>query len=337
MTRKERVTRALRHERTDFVPFAVDFTHQAHERMVQYTGDPGFEERTESHIAGMQYWGWPSETAPGTERFRDAFGVVWNRNGVDKDIGVIDDLVIPEPEAGLCDYRLPSVDEPRLRADVEATLARAGDRFVGAGIGFSLFERAWSLHGMENVLMAMVAEPAFLDELLDAIVDHDLAVLDVLCGYPLDFVYFGDDWGQQHGTIMGPANWRRFLKPRLARLYERAKRDGFFVVQHSCGDIRELFPDLIDIGLDCYQTFQPEIYDIAVVKREYGADLSFWGGISTQRLLPYATPDEVKRETRRIIGIMGKGGGYIAAPTHAVPGDVPPENVLAMLEAFQDQ
>ena len=82
---------------------------------------------------------------------------------------------------------------------------------------------------------------------------------------------------------------------------------------------------------------QPEFYDIEHVKREFGNDLSFWGGISTQRLLPYGTPDEVRRETARIMRVMGKGGGYIAAPTHAVPGDVPPENILAMFDVFQNQ
>ena len=335
MDRKMRVTRALRHEATDFVPYSVGFTHQEHERMANHTGDPDFLTKIGSHIAGTQYWGWPTETSPGTERFQDAFGVVWNRSGVDKDIGMIDTFVLPEPD--MESYRMPPVDEGRLRAEVEQMLSTAADCFVGAGIGFSVFERAWSLHGMENVLMDMLVEPAFLDELLDAILEHDLKVLDVICAYPLDYIYFGDDWGQQRGTIMGPNNWRRFIKPRMKILYERAKRDGFFVVQHSCGDIHELFPDLIEVGLDCYQTFQPEIYDIEQVKKEYGTDLSFWGGISTQRLLPYATPEEVRRETARIMRIMGKGGGYIAAPTHSVPGDVPPANILAMVEVFQNQ
>lgn len=84
-------------------------------------------------------------------------------------------------------------------------------------------------------------------------------------------------------------------------------------------------------------TFQPEIYDIEKIKEEFGKDLTFWGGISTQRLLPYATPEEVKKETARIMRIMSKNGGYIAAPTHAVPFDVPAENIIAMFEVFQNQ
>ena len=91
------------------------------------------------------------------------------------------------------------------------------------------------------------------------------------------------------------------------------------------------------MGLDCYQTFQPEIYDIQQVKSTLGQRLSFWGGISTQRLLPFAEPDVVQKETARILNILGKNGGYIAAPTHAVPGDVPPENIMAMLEVFAHQ
>jgi uroporphyrinogen decarboxylase len=120
-------------------------------------------------------------------------------------------------------------------------------------------------------------------------------------------------------------------------MYAAVKSKGKFVIQHSCGDVSDIYPDLIDIGLDCYQTFQPEIYDIAAIKREYGGDLSFWGGVSTQRLLPFATPDGVRDKTVEIMRIMGKGGGFIASPTHAIPGDVPPENVEAMIDVFQNQ
>jgi uroporphyrinogen decarboxylase len=164
-----------------------------------------------------------------------------------------------------------------------------------------------------------------------------LKIIDIANEYPFDGFYFGDDWGQQKGLIMGPALWREFIKPRMKRMYERAKLNDKYIFQHSCGDIHEIFSDVIEIGLDCYQTFQPEIYNIEKVKNEYGKDLTFWGGISTQQLLPYATSDDVKKETIRIMRIMGKGGGYIAAPTHAVPGDVPPENILAMFEVFKNQ
>ena len=108
-------------------------------------------------------------------------------------------------------------------------------------------------------------------------------------------------------------------------------------VQHSCGDCHEIFPDLIEIGLDCYQTFQPEIYDIEKMKDLYGGKLAFWGGVSTQQCLPYASPDGVRAEAVRIMKALRRDGGLIIAPTHALPFDVPPENILALLDVFRNQ
>jgi len=131
--------------------------------------------------------------------------------------------------------------------------------------------------------------------------------------------------------------WLEFFKPRFTALFERVKGAGKYVILHTCGNNEEILVDLIEMGLDCYQTFQPEVYDIERIKKEYGKDLSFWGGISTQVLLPYGTPEEVEKETIRTMRMLGKNGGYIAAPTHSIPGGVPVENILAMLKVFDNQ
>jgi len=110
-----------------------------------------------------------------------------------------------------------------------------------------------------------------------------------------------------------------------------------YVCQHSCGDISEIFPDLIELGLDAYNTFQPEIYDVVQMKKMYGDKITFYGGISTQRLLSNATPDEVKNAMRRLMEILGENGGYIVAPTHAMANDIPTENILAFLEVVKNQ
>ena len=335
MTRKERVIMALSHKEPDIVPFHAEFTIPELEKMIRYTGDPEFESKTGGHLHSTQYWGWPTELPERKGYFKDEFGVTWNRSGADKDIGVVDRYIIPAPDIRL--WKEPALDVGRLRSEYQEVIDTKGDRFAFAGIGFSLFERIWSLCGMENVLIYMVEEPEFVHALLDAICEFNLKIIDIASEYPFDGFYFGDDWGQQKGLIMGPAHWREYIKPRVKEMYARAKKDGRFVIAHSCGYIHELYPDLIDIGLDCHQTFQPEIYDIEGVKREFGDYLAFWGGISTQRLLPYATPEKVKEETARIMRIMGKNGGYIASPTHSVPADVPPENILAMLDVFQNQ
>jgi uroporphyrinogen decarboxylase len=335
MTRRERVIAAVNHKETDFIPYHIDFTKQEHDRVAAFINDPGFEEKIGSHISQAYYDGYLTEIAPGTEFWKDDYGVIWNRNGADKDIGVIDGLLIEEPDMKL--YKFPPIKEASLRKDYEDLCSSQDDTFKFATIGFSMFERAWTLRGMENFLVDMITEPEFADELLDEILAYNLKIIDIALEYGIDGFHFGDDWGQQKGLIMGPGYWKRFIKPRMAKMYERVKSKGKIVSQHSCGDISEIFPDLIDIGLDVYQTFQPEIYDIEKVKKEYGNHLTFWGGISTQRLLPFATPDEVKQRTKEIMKIMGRNGGYIAAPTHSVPGDIPPENIIALIEAFKGQ
>lgn len=337
MTRRERVHRALRHEPTDFIPYQVDFTQQEHERVAAFLGDDGFEGKIGGHIERANFSG---PVGPQTERpgfFRDDFGVVWNKTGVDRDIGMMDELLLKEPR--LSGYRFPELDEQQAQARFLALVNNGQDTFKIGRLSMALFERAWSLRGMENLLCDMLLEPAFVDELLERITDYTLRIIDIGLSYPqIDGFYFGDDWGQQTpGLIMGRDKWRRFLKPHLARMYGRIKSKGRVVIQHSCGNILELYPDLIQIGLDVHNTFQPEIYDLEAVKREFGRDLSWWGGISTQRLLPFATPEVVRGETVRVMRIVGAGGGYIAAPTHYIPGDVPAENVMAMLEVFQHQ
>ncbi|WP_312641323.1 uroporphyrinogen decarboxylase family protein [Hydrogenoanaerobacterium sp.] len=335
MTKREAVIETLNHRGHELIPYHLDFTQQALEQLIAHTGDPKIEEKLGAYLNYIQYWGWPTEQPDNPGHFKDEFGVVWNRTGADRDIGVVDQPQIEDLED--YHYEFPQFDEKRLRAEYEALVANKGDRFTMAGFGFCMFERSWSLMGMENVLMSMVACPDELDDLFDRICDYYMPMLDIALEYDIDGVYFGDDWGQQHGLIMGPEHWRHFIKPRMARLYDKVKSKGKFVMQHSCGDCHEIFPDLIEIGLDCYQTFQPEVYDIAKMKEMYGDKLSFWGGVSTQQCLPYATPEAVKAETIRVMKTLRKDGGLIIAPTHALAFDVPPENILAMVDVFQHQ
>lgn len=336
MTRKERVLKALNHQETDFIPYFVEFTEQEADNMAAFLKIKNYEEDWGLHLHYIQYWGWPTERADKPEHFVDDFGVEWNRSGADKDIGMVDHPMFPDVDEEI-EYKFPQVDESRLRGEYENLVASKGDKFCMAGFGFSMFERSWSLMGMESVLMRMLVDPESLEKLYDDICEYNLKLIEIALEYDIDGVYFGDDWGQQKGMIMGPDHWRHFIKPRMKRMYDRVHSKGKYVFQHSCGDCSEILGDLIEIGLNCYQTFQPEIYDIEAIKKQYGDKLTFWGGISTQQLLVQAEPEKVQEETARIMKIMGEGGGYIAAPTHAVAFDVPPENIMAMLEVFQNQ
>jgi uroporphyrinogen decarboxylase len=189
---------------------------------------------------------------------------------------------------------------------------------------------------MENLLVDFHEHPEFVDELLGAIADYNVAQVREALRYDLDAVYFGDDWGQQRGLQMGPNLWRRFILPVLRRMYGVVRQAGKLVMIHSCGDVDELFDDLISAGLNCFNPFQPEVMDVWSLLPRYRGRLAFHGGLSTQRVLPFGTVEEVQAETRRLLD-LGREGGYIFAPAHDVEGDVPLENMLAFIEILQAQ
>jgi uroporphyrinogen decarboxylase len=331
ITPRERVLTALAHQQPDAAPWQIDLTSDARSNLAAYLGDPEFLPKLGNHLAGCED-GYFIEIRPGF--WQDRYGIVWNRT-IDHDIGNVEEYLLPEPT--LAHYRFPKPDLERNAQKYQTMIANNPTKFRFAGVGFSMFERAWTLRGMENLLTDMILSPSFVDDLLDKILEYNLQVIDHLLQFDVDCVRFGDDWGQQNGLIMGPRLWRRFIKPRVAAMYARAKTAGKYVMQHSCGAVQELFPDLIDMGLDIFNTFQPEVMDVEFCKREYGHHLTFYGGISTQQVLPRVGPEEVKRVVRYMIDTIGQDGGYIVAPTHAIPRDVPPESIMAFVQVVQGQ
>lgn len=334
MTPRERVHRALQFGQTDIVPYQVNLTSGAARRLAEFYGNPDFAPAIGNHLATLSH----RLTAPWVEvepgHLRDEWGVIWNRT-VDKDIGVVANQVLPEPT--LRGFRTPAPVSQALLDAYPKFVERNRDRFRIASLGFALFERAWSLRGMDQLLVDMLESPDFVHELFDHITEFNLSQLDLALEQDIDGVQFGDDWGSQGGLIMGPRLWREFIKPRIAVMYGRVRAAGKYVMIHCCGDVREILPDLVEVGLDVFNPFQPEVMDVFETKRLYYGRLSFYGGISVQHLLPHGAPEEVRRETRKLLAELGRGGGYIASPSHAVPADVPPENIAAMVEVLNDQ
>lgn len=134
--------------------------------------------------------------------------------------------------------------------------------------------------------------------LLDAIADYNIAQVKKALEYDIDAVYFGDDLGQQHGLLMGYEIWKEFIYPRIQRMYATVRKAGKTVFIHSCGDVDELFDDLVEIGVGIFNPFQPEVMYVAALLESYHGRLSFWGGISTQQTMPYGTPEDDRREVR---------------------------------------
>ncbi len=334
MTPKERVARAVSHQETDYVPYSLGFGPELRRRLVAFTGDDGFDRDLVRHFAYVGI-GYP-ETGERVDdsHYTDAFGVIWEE-AVPGELGVVREPILKEPS--LRGYQFPRADLPGLFDGFAERIAAHGDSYVSWGIGFSLYERAWSLRGIEGFLMDMVERPAFAHELLDRICEFNLALIDRACQFPIDNVRFGDDWGAQHGLIMGPKLWREFIGPRFARMVERVHSHGKTCFLHTDGDIQAVIPDLIEMGLDILNPVQPDVMDIYQVKKEYGRDIAFHGGVSVQHLLPDSTADQVRAEVRRLIREVGAGGGFIISPTHSLGNDIPLENLLVLVEEFTHQ
>jgi uroporphyrinogen decarboxylase len=191
--------------------------------------------------------------------------------------------------------------------------------------------------GAEAVLSNMLEAPAVFEAVLERVFQVTCECLRrwiACCGSHFDILSLWDDFATQRGMLFAPELWRQFLKPRYAELFRAGKEKGLFVWFHSCGDITPVLPDLIDIGMDVWETVQLHALPVPAeaLKRDYGRRLTFFGGINTQRL-PFARPADVAREVERCIAVLGKGGGYICGPDHRIKLDVPPANTAALFRA----
>ena len=207
----------------------------------------------------------------------------------------------------------------------------------GGGDWIPLLCTLFNLFGMEETLLKLHSEPAIVEAAI-AHVEHFLVefsrrLLDETRGL-IDIYWIGDDFASQQGLILSPDHWRRFLKPSYRRLFDLARSYGVKVWFHSCGTFRPVLPDLIDLGMDVWETVQVHLpgNEPEVLKREFGRHLAFYGAINSQDTLPFGTPEAVRAEVRERIGVLGRDGGYICGSDHTILPDVPMENVLAMLD-----
>jgi uroporphyrinogen decarboxylase len=199
------------------------------------------------------------------------------------------------------------------------------------------------MQGLDRFMMNMVHHPDFAAALLRKITDVCKVLMGNFlreCGDLIDIIKIGDDLGTQSGLMISPKMYRRFLKPLhaefIAFIKERTDAKVFF---HTDGDVFDLIPDFIEIGVDILnpiQTSAGRMANLEELKRRYGQHIVFCGAIDTHRILPYGTPEEVRQEVRRVINILGPGGGYMVASVHTIMNDVPPENILAMVDAVEE-
>ncbi|ORC31185.1 hypothetical protein B4O97_17385 [Marispirochaeta aestuarii] len=238
----------------------------------------------------------------------------------------------PDPRS---EYRVAGLEERISSYAGRYTLVLEGLREVCFGLP------SW-IRGITDFYMDLVTDPVFSHEFLDRVLEWNLEVLRFVMdriGDSIDVVKFADDLGTQESLLISPDTYREFIKPRHARYVEEIKKYGCRVLLHSCGAVRPLIEDFIEIGIDALNPVQISAagMDPGELKEEYGGRIVFWGGgIDTQAVLPAVTPDKVREEVRRNMEIFKKGGGYIFAQVHNIQPDVPVENVIAMYEAYRE-
>jgi uroporphyrinogen decarboxylase len=333
MTHRERVLLSIRHEVPDRIPVSVICIDDP-APVAAFLGIPN---ASVSEALGIDSWGvsageYSGVLPPSADGLPiDEWGVsAVTDYGTHRSypLAALDSLAeieaYPWPDGAAYDFAAAAMEARKHGRDI----ALRGPRWL------PIFCRACSLFGMEELLVKMLTEPAVFEGVLDQItrfVEDYCVHLHNACGDDLAILRLGDDFATQRGLLMDPEDWRRYLKPCYARLFALGKRYGKPVWFHSCGDVTAVLPDLIDIGMDVWETVQLHTLPISAqtLKREYGRDLTFFGGVNTQRL-PFISPDEVAVETRWCIEVLGYNGGYICGPDHHIKPDVSPANTLAL-------
>ncbi len=247
----------------------------------------------------------------------------------------------PLKEPSLAGYVFPDPHLPSRMTEIREVMDAYHDRYaVVVDLSCTLFEAGFHLRGMENFLMDAYENEDFMRQVLQGLADYYTALGVHAIEQGVDMIRIGDDVGVQSGLLLPPAKWRTLVKPHLQRMIEAFRRANprILLKYHSCGDFYTIIPDLLDFEVDLIGTMQPcgQLADPFRIKREFGARVSFLGGLDVQQLLPNGSPAEVRDGVRRVLQAYAPGGGYVFMPAHYINVDVPLANIWALLQALQD-
>lgn len=355
MTHKDRVKKALNHEVTDRPPFQATFTPEFANRLRKEFGLP--EMFTEPHH--RQWYGYDLEILTGQDAFQagvgwftnyylknedytDEWGVKWKIDSYDTPFGRghytnIEANPIRDDDKAALNYKAPDPNRPELYSHVERLIKEYGDEYYIIGrVHCTIFETAWALRGLDTLMTDFYINPDIANHILDETSQYHKTVACNMAKMGVDMIWLGDDMGSQSSLLIDPELWKQYFKPRMADIIKSIKaiNPQIKIAYHTDGCSYAIIPDLIEIGLDVLNPVQTECMDPEILQEKYGDRLCFFGGIAVQSTLPMGTREDIFHEYEWLKGSLGKGGGWICAPTHHVQLDTPIENFYALLDAI---
>jgi uroporphyrinogen decarboxylase len=340
MTSKDRVHLALQKKPTDRVPIFMWYHPRTTRRLGRLLDIPAKYVSLAMGDDIRQAWVSNNHPMEGIvhehdgESHVDDWGIEWTRtDGFNQISGY---PLADADERQLMDYRHP-LDRIGPLVDLMRPVMEFKDEyFIGCDVSPCVFEMYWRLRGMEKTLLEMTLNPELTQEMLRRTTEFSVALSQAACErFELDWLWLGDDAAGQRSMLMSPDTWRRMVKPLLKQNADVGKSHGLYVAFHSCGAIRPIIGDLIEIGVDVLNPIQcncPGMNPLEL-KKEFGSDLAFMGGVDTQGVLPNGTADDVRKATAELLeGMTADGGGYILAASHTVPPETPDDNIFAMYD-----
>lgn len=238
----------------------------------------------------------------------------------------LDKYTFPDPlDSGRWDFTIKNIEKYKSEYGIIGDLEAC------------IFELAWNLVGMEKFIMDLATEEDYIADLLDRIAEYSTTCGLKMIELGVDMIWTGDDFGTQKGMMISPSMWREHFKPRMAKMFAafKSKNPDIKIAYHSCGSIRPIIPELIEIGLDILNPIQPMADDMELgsLYKEFSGKILFFGAIDVQDVLPHGTPEDVESEVKRCLVATDDGKSYIIAPAHNMQPDTPVENVYAFFEA----
>ncbi|MBN2627826.1 MAG: hypothetical protein JXA95_14250 [Spirochaetales bacterium] len=340
MTKKERIQTIVKGKIPDYTPHHFDLTLCITDIMAAHYGydREGLEEFIGNHLLQLDY------TAPGDKDagyrantaenaiVTDEFGVEWDMssNYAIGDWGIAGN---PVKDLDFSRYAFPDGRGEGRFERAKAVMADYPDRFNVLRIN-GPFDFAWHITGLEDFLVAMASDEKLTFKILDKMTEF---IVNIIAAIPegVDAVRIIEDWGIQKGLLFSKRDWMKYIYPCYKEIHDAIRRKNLCVMHHSCGDITELFPEIIELGTEIIDALQPEAMDVEFIKREYGKDIVLFGALGSQSTIPTGTPEQVIAEAERTLEVLGREGKYIIGPAGSIPSETPLENVIALVEFCQ--